>query len=74
MHIIKKMTKRTFTLILKKYGLECDVEKLYKYGFYNATDVYYMDHEDIERLRLNGTWAQYCFMYKTETGKEHKYP
>ena len=65
--------KNNFTVILEKYGLESDFNKLWKSGIYNPRIVGVMQEEDLADFSLNGTWADYCFMYKQETGKEHKY-
>ena len=67
------MTQRTFTVILKKYGLESDFNRLWKAGVCNPEIVGDMCEGDIVDFRLNGTWAEYCNMYKQETGKEHEY-
>jgi hypothetical protein len=82
-----KMTKRTFTMLLSKYGLKHDVEALYERGVCDVNDVVWMRPWDVDwltlrgpfpdykhtRYRCNATWAQYCFMYKQETGKDHEY-
>ena len=65
--------KNNFTVILEKYGLEPDFNRLWKSGVYNLKILGVMQEDDLRDFRLNGTWAQYCNMYKQETGKEHKY-
>ncbi len=79
------MTKRTVKRLLLKYNLERDVEPMYKFGFRTADDVWWMNLMTIKHLKLKGTFheykctryrlkatfAQYCFMYKQETGKYH---
>ena len=82
------MTKRTFTKVLIKYKLEYDVEPLYKWGVREIEDVYWKMYKDLitllklkgtfrdykrTRYRLKATWADYCNMYKQETGKDIKY-
>ena len=81
------MTKRTLTRLLLKYQLERDVEPLYhEFGLREVHDVYWMHKKTIKlfklkgmfpdykntRYRLKATWAQYCLMYKQETGKDHE--
>ena len=79
------MTKRTLKRILLKYKLEHDVENLYK-CLRTVDDVGYLDKTWVTNLKLKGpfrdykrtryriraTWAEYCFMYKQETGKDHE--
>jgi hypothetical protein len=79
------MTKRTVKRLLLKYNLERDVVPMYKFGLLTANDVRRMDLMTIKHLklkdtfheykctryRLKATFAQYCFMYKQETGKDH---
>ena len=81
------MTKRTVKRYLLKYNLERDAETWYKFGFRTADDVWCLDKSWVTTLKLKGTfpdykrtrhrikatWAQYCFMYKQETGKDHEY-
>ena len=79
------MTKRTVKRILLKYKLEHDVERFYK-SIQTVENVRWMDKTWVTDLKLKGpfpdykltryrikaTWAQYCFMYKQETGKDHE--
>ena len=79
------MTKRTVKRLLLKYKLEHDVETFYK-QFRTVDKVRWMDKTWVTdfklkgpfpdykrtRYRINATWAQYCFMYKQETGKDHE--
>ena len=79
------MTKRTLKELLLKYNLERDFEGIRKFGLDTAEDVHWMNKKTIKtfklqgkfpdykdtRYRLEATWAQYCFMYKQETGKDH---
>lgn len=64
-------TERTFTLLLRKYGLEQDFRHLWMAGIRSAKSVGCLEQEDLAYFRLTGTWAQYCHMYKQETGKDH---
>ena len=66
-------TERTFTLLLRKYGLEHDIDRLWKAGVRNPQIIGDMEEEDLIDYRLKGTWAQYCKMYKQETGEDHKH-
>jgi hypothetical protein len=82
------MTKRTLKRILLKYKLERDIEPLYKCcGGLCTVDIFWCaDKSFVTTLKLKGpfpdykrtryrikaTWAQYCFMYKQETGKDHE--
>ena len=50
-----RYTKRTFTLLLKKYGLARDVESLEKNGFENPKDIWWLDPTDVKKLQLKGT-------------------
>lgn len=82
-----EMTKRTFTMLMRKYKLQHDVETLYERDVRDANDVVWMRPWDPEwlmlkgpfpdykrtRYRMKAIWAQYCFMYKQETGKDHEY-
>ena len=68
-----KHTERTWYLLLQKYGLESDSTRLWKAGVRNQEIVGEMQKEDLVDFRLQGTWAQYCFMYKQETGKDHEH-
>jgi hypothetical protein len=83
---MKKMTKRTLKELLLKYKLERDLEPLRKFGLDTADDVIWMNKKTIKTFKLMGTFpdykntrysleatfAQYCFMYKQETGKDHR--
>ena len=79
------MTKRTVKRLLLKYKLEHDVEHFYR--FIRTVDAMWcIDKTWVTDLKLKGpfpdykrtryrikaTWAQYCFMYKQETGKDHE--
>ena len=66
-------TERTWHLLLQQYGLESDSTRLWKAGVYNPEIVGKLREEDLSDFRLQGTWAQYCFMYKQETGKDHEH-
>jgi hypothetical protein len=80
------MTKRTLKRLLLKYKLERDIEPLYKCGLRTADIFRCVDKSFVTDLKLKGlfpdykrtrhrikaTWAQYCFMYKQETGKDHE--
>ena len=70
---INKYTKRTYPPLLRKYGLEQDFPNLWKVGVHSAQIIGEMQEEDVVDYRLTGTWAQYCNMYKQETGKDHRY-
>ena len=65
-------TERTWYLLLKQYGLEPDSTRLWKAGCRDIEIVGEMEKADLSDFRLQGTWAQYCFMYKQETGKDHE--
>ncbi len=81
-----EMTKRTLKKMLLKYKLERDTESLYKGGWDTADHFEWLDKYCIPVLKLKGpfpdykrtryrikaTWAQYCLMYKQETGKDHE--
>jgi hypothetical protein len=67
-------TERTFTLLLKKYGLQLDSDRLWRAGVRNPQHIDCMQEEDLVDYRLTGTWAQYLNMYKQETGKDHEDP
>ncbi len=69
----KMHTERTFTLLLRKYGLEQDFRHLWMASIRSAQAIGQMEQVDLIAWRLKGTWAQYCDMYKQETGKDHKY-
>ncbi len=82
------MTKRTLKRILLKYNLERDIEPMYKRcGGLRTVDKFWCADKswvtDLKlkdpfpdykrtRYRIKTTWAQYCFMYKQETGKDHE--
>jgi hypothetical protein len=80
------MTKRTLKRLLLKYNLERDVETLYKGGWRTADHFRWIYKDYViatklkgpfpdykrTRYRIKATWAQYCFMYKQETGKDHE--
>ena len=80
------MTKRTLKRLLLKYKLERDLEALCKWGLRKVDDLWCMDKTWVTDLKLKGTfpdykrtryrveatWAEYCFMYKQETGKDHE--
>ena len=80
------MTKRTLKRLLLKYKLERDVENLFKWGVDKVDDWWCIDKTLVTDLKLKGTfreykrtryriratWAEYCFMYKQETGKDHE--
>ena len=81
----KRTLKRTLKRILLKYKLERDVETLFK-CLRKVDDMWCMDKTWVTRHKLKGTvpdykrtryrveatWAEYCFMYKQETGKDHE--
>jgi hypothetical protein len=80
------MTKRTLKRLLLKYKLERDVEALYKGGWRKADHFWCLDKDLVTQMKLKGpfpnykrtrhrikaTMAQYCLMYKQETGKDHE--
>ena len=80
------MTKRTVKRLLLKYNLERDVETLYKGKYRTAEHFLFFDKSWVTlwklkgpfpdykrtRYRIKATWAQICFMYKQETGKDHE--
>ena len=68
-----KHTERTWYLLLKQYGLEPDSNRLWKAGVRNQEIVGDLREDDLVDFRLKGTWAQYCNMYKQETGKDHQH-
>jgi hypothetical protein len=83
---LRTMTKRTLKRLLLKYKLERDVEPLYKCGWHIADHFWCLDKYLVTQMKLKGpfpnykrtrhrikaTMAQYCLMYKKETGKDHE--
>ena len=72
-----KMTKRTrairkqkkqkpWGLILRKYGLYADLDKVWDLGVRSLDDIRWMTQEDIILSNLKGTLAEYRNMFKME--------
>ncbi len=61
---------KDFKKMLSKYGLQRDSNRLWKVRVYNVENIGKLYKEDIFDYSLKGTWAQYCDMYKQETGKD----
>ena len=72
MHITTMPNYKAFKKLLSEYGLERDSNRLWLVGVYSVKNIDKLDEEDLFDYGLKGTWAQYCFMYKQETGEDHK--
>ena len=60
----KVCTERTFTLLLRKYGLEQDFRHLWMTGIHSPQIIDDLEETDLAYFRLKGTWTQYCELYK----------
>ena len=53
-------------VILCKYDLEDDLDKVWKLGLRRLRDIPYMTEEDVIDCKLKGTLAEYKHIYRQE--------
>ena len=61
-----KKKKEAMRVILHKYDLEDDLDKVWALGVRRLRDIPYMTKEDVIDCKLKGTLAQYNHIYTQE--------
>ena len=65
-----RVRKEELLSVLRKYGLEPDLETLYIIGLRSPDDIPWMSAEDMRDPRLTGTFEQYVAMQAGEFAVE----
>ena len=61
-----KKKKEAMRVILCKYDLEDDLDKVWALGVRRLRDISYMKKEDVIDCKLKGTLAEYKHIYRQE--------